>query len=88
VGVQTANETWQVRAACRGPESAVFFPPAVGERREERERREAKAKAICHTCAVRDECLEYAVAIREPHGIWGGLNEHERRELVATRVGS
>jgi hypothetical protein len=31
---------------------------------------------------VRIECLEYAVRIREPHGIWGGLNELERRVLI------
>lgn len=88
MGVHTATEIWQARAACRGPESAVFFPPASGERKEERDYREAKAKAICATCAVRVECLEYAVSIREPHGIWGGLNEQERREVLATRVGS
>jgi WhiB family redox-sensing transcriptional regulator len=35
---------------------------------------------------VRGECLEYALTIREPHGIWGGLNEHERRELLAART--
>ncbi len=87
MGVQTISETWQVRAACRGPESAVFFPPASNERREEREMREAKAKSICAECRVRAECLEYALTIREPHGIWGGLNEHERRELLAARAG-
>jgi len=87
VGIQTANEVWQVRAACRGPESAVFFPPASGERRDERDEREAKAKAICATCHVRTDCLDYALTIREPHGIWGGLNEFERRELIAERAG-
>jgi len=87
VGVQTISETWQLRAACRGPESAVFFPPTSSERREDREMREAKAKAICAECRVRTDCLEYALTIREPHGIWGGLNEHERRELLTGRVG-
>jgi WhiB family redox-sensing transcriptional regulator len=33
-------------------------------------------------CAVREPCLEYALAIKEPHGIWGGLNELERRQLI------
>lgn len=88
MGVQTASETWQVRAACRGPESAVFFPPATGERREDREAREAKAKEICAVCSVRVECLEYALGIKEPHGIWGGLNEMERHELLAARAGT
>jgi WhiB family redox-sensing transcriptional regulator len=31
---------------------------------------------------VRAECLEYSIQIREPHGIWGGLNEAERRDLL------
>jgi WhiB family redox-sensing transcriptional regulator len=87
VGIQTINETWQVRAACRGPESMVFFPPSASERREEREARETKAKSICSTCSVQRPCLDYALEIREPHGIWGGLNEHERRELLAARAG-
>jgi WhiB family redox-sensing transcriptional regulator len=86
VGVQTINETWQLRAACRGPESALFFPPTYSERKDERDARETKAKSICVTCPVRGECLEYALTIREPHGIWGGLNEHERRELLAARA--
>lgn len=84
MGVQTADETWQLRAACRGPESILFFPPTASERKEERAAREAKAKTICGTCRVRPTCLDYALEIKEPHGIWGGLNEHERRELLAT----
>jgi WhiB family redox-sensing transcriptional regulator len=35
---------------------------------------------------VRRECLGYALEIREPHGIWGGLNENERRELLESAV--
>jgi WhiB family transcriptional regulator, redox-sensing transcriptional regulator len=87
VGIQTANETWQLRAACRGPESTLFFPPPASERKEEREARETKAKSICAQCVVQRDCLDYALDIREPHGIWGGLNEHERRELLAARAG-
>jgi len=65
----------------------VFFPPASGERRDERELREARAKVICGDCSVAAECLDYALSIKEPHGIWGGLNEHERSHLLATRAG-
>ncbi len=83
MSVQTVSDSWQLRAACRGPRSTVFFPPTTGERRDEREARESKAKRICAECAVRAECLDYAVAIREPHGVWGGLNEHERAALLA-----
>lgn len=73
---------WQVRAACRGPQAVVFFPPSTPERRDEKRFREESAKAICAGCAVRDDCLSYALSIREQHGIWGGLSEAERRELT------
>ena len=81
------GELWQTRAACRGPQAAVFFPPTRAERKEEKIARERRAKAICATCAVQPECLQYAIRIREPHGIWGGLNEMERKQLADRRVG-
>ncbi|MEL7209119.1 MAG: WhiB family transcriptional regulator [Actinomycetota bacterium] len=79
---QTLEQTWQIKAACRGPQATVFFPPPQFERKDEKAGREAQAKEICQSCAVREPCLDYAVAIREPHGIWGGLNEAERKELI------
>ena len=81
VTTQRLGEAWQARAACRGPQAAVFFPPTHAERKEDKAAREARAKEICATCTVRGACLEYAIRIREPHGIWGGLNEVERKQL-------
>jgi WhiB family redox-sensing transcriptional regulator len=78
---------WQLKAACRGPHSVVFFPPSHFERKDEKADREARAKEICATCSVRQPCLDYALAIREPHGIWGGLSELERRHLLNQRAG-
>ncbi len=77
-----AEMTWQHRAACRGPQSRTFFPPPQGERRHERAEREERAKAICGQCSVQSDCLEYALSIRERHGVWGGLSEAERRQLI------
>jgi WhiB family transcriptional regulator, redox-sensing transcriptional regulator len=77
------DDVWQVRAACRGPQATVFFPPTQFERKDERLLREERAKSICAACPVRSPCLAYALRIREPHGIWGGLNEVERRSLLA-----
>ena len=79
------EEEWQVRAACRGPQAVVFFPPSYVERKDERLSREREAKAICRSCSVREDCLDYALKIREPHGIWGGLNETERKHLLDRR---
>ena len=76
----TEDRPWQRAAACRGRDrSATFYPPGRHETREERAEREIQAKTICQGCPVRMACLDYALAIREPFGIWGGLTEHERR---------
>lgn len=79
------DDAWQVKAACRGPQAAVFFPPSSFERKDEKLDRERRAKSICATCAVRQPCLEYALKIREPHGIWGGLSEGERKRVMEAR---
>jgi WhiB family transcriptional regulator, redox-sensing transcriptional regulator len=80
--VASRNEGWQLAAACRGADASLFFAPNYFERREEKDGREAKAKAICARCSVRRPCLEYALETREPHGVWGGLNEFERRQVL------
>jgi len=76
---------WQFDAACRGEDAALFFAPNYFERKDEKDAREAKAKRYCAVCPVRLQCLEYAIRSREPHGIWGGLNELERRMLLRER---
>ncbi|HVB70326.1 MAG TPA: WhiB family transcriptional regulator [Acidimicrobiales bacterium] len=73
---------WTQLAACRGSERALFFPPDVSERKEERLARELVAKRICAGCDVREECLAAALERHESHGVWGGLNELERRALT------
>jgi len=85
VSAVTSERAWQVKAACRGPQAAVFFPPPSFERKEEKLERESRAKAICGECRVIDECRDYALEIREQHGIWGGLNELERRKILSQR---
>lgn len=84
--MERAVDSWQLKAACRGPHSDVFFPPTHAERKDEKLQREERAKAICRTCSVRGECLEYAIRIHEPHGIWGGLNEMERKQVADRRA--
>jgi WhiB family transcriptional regulator, redox-sensing transcriptional regulator len=81
------EEGWQHKARCRGADASLFFSPTYLEKREVRSTREARAKAICSECAVQRDCLDFALSTREPHGIWGGLNEIERRAVLARRVG-
>jgi WhiB family redox-sensing transcriptional regulator len=77
---------WQEEAACRGEDTALFFAPNYFEKRAEKDAREALAKAICARCPVREACLDYALRTREPHGVWGGHNEFERRQLLRQRA--
>jgi len=77
--VALTRRSWESLAACRGPNAALFFPPIRGERPVEQHSREMHAKQICGACPVREKCLEYAIRVAEPFGIWGGLNEAERR---------
>ena len=82
VAAQLLDDDWQFKAACRGPQAAVFFPPPQFERKDEKLERERRAKEICNSCSVTQDCLGYALSIREPHGIWGGLSEVERRPML------
>jgi WhiB family redox-sensing transcriptional regulator len=71
--------SWQDQAACRFADPALFHGPDEEDERS-RIRRERNAKAICAGCPVRAECLALADNRRDAHGIWGGLNEDERRK--------
>jgi WhiB family transcriptional regulator, redox-sensing transcriptional regulator len=71
----TGPLTWTGTAACRG-QNDLFFAPA-GERPETRNVREAKARAVCTTCAVLEPCRQWAREHRE-YGFWGGESEEER----------
>jgi len=55
------SATWRKHAACRGIDPDVFYPVSDEEADE--------AKAICDLCAVRESCLEHALASRELEGI-------------------
>lgn len=78
---------WQSAARCRGSDANLFFAPTNLESRDERLVREARAKSVCSECGVRKQCLDFAITTREPHGIWGGLNEVERRHAIARQAG-
>lgn len=64
---------WVDEALCAQTDPEAFFPEKGGSTRE--------AKAVCRSCPVRPECLEFAVESGERFGIWGGASERERRRL-------
>lgn len=77
----TENWTWQMRAACRGIDSTVFFHPDR-ERGTAKASRDARAKEVCQDCPVIEACRRHALAAQEPYGVWGGMTVDERRAVL------
>lgn len=70
---------WRRSAACRFEDPELFFPVSgVGPAA----RQTAQAKAVCARCPVWVRCLDVALQSGLDHGIFGGMTEGERRELV------
>ncbi|MGZ6870055.1 MAG: WhiB family transcriptional regulator, partial [Frankiaceae bacterium] len=38
---------------------------------------------ICATCPVVCQCALHALRVREPYGVWGGLSESERENVLS-----
>jgi WhiB family redox-sensing transcriptional regulator len=72
---------WQMRAACQGLDTSMFFHPER-ERGPTRVQRERRAKQVCFGCPVRAQCRAHALSVREPYGVWGGLTESERLGII------
>jgi WhiB family redox-sensing transcriptional regulator len=83
---QQNEPTWQGHAECRRENAVHFFAPSHFERKEEKDLREGHARALCRACPVQQACLEHSLTVQETHGIWGGLNELERRRLLRKRA--
>lgn len=79
-----ANWDWQMRAACRGLSTDLFFK-SDAEPRSRKHSREAEAKAVCAVCPVVAQCLNWAFSVGEHHGVWGGMSADERAERWTRR---
>lgn len=69
---------WTGLARCRTRDPELFFPvgttgPALLQ--------VTQAKLVCGRCAVREQCLSFAMENRERDGIFGGLTADERVAL-------
>ncbi len=73
---------WRNEASCKDADPDLFFP--IGTTGVAIDQVDA-AKRICTTCAVREPCLEFALASNQDAGVWGGLTEDERRTLKRAR---
>ncbi len=75
--VASSGASWMEMARCRELPAEVFFP-SDGSGVE-------VARRYCAECVVSGPCLEYALANRIEHGVWGGASERERRRIARSR---
>lgn len=75
--VAKLDDSWKRLAACRGEDPGLFYPETF----DPRSVRPVVAR-FCDRCAVRRACLEWALAVPEPDGIWGGTTPAQRTRLA------
>lgn len=77
VRVDAGSTEWMAWGRCRDEPPDLFFPTdGVGVR---------AAQEVCALCLVREQCLNYAVAHRIAHGVWGGASTRTRRRIARSR---
>ncbi len=76
---------WWERAACQSADPELFFPVSGSGAAGLADIR--RAKAVCRSCPVREQCLDYALDSKQAHGVWGGCSEDERRAIVVRHGG-
>lgn len=78
--MEPEHDKWKAKAACRGMDPELFYPERGDWVAVE------NARAICATCNVTAECLDYALGMAEGLGIWGGYSERQRRQMKRKRA--
>ena len=73
---------WLPEARCIGADPELFFPIGTSE---DALSQVAEAKTVCRGCSVRADCLEWSLATFQDAGVWGGLDEEERRVIRRAR---
>lgn len=69
---------WRSAGACLSADPDLFFPISTTGLAD---KQIVRAKMICAGCTVSRQCLEFALAHDQTHGIWGGTTPEERRRV-------
>jgi WhiB family redox-sensing transcriptional regulator len=75
-GRPVGHTHWASRGACKDVDPEALFVLGAAQH---------KAKAICIGCPVRVDCLADALDSGTQYGVWGGMTERERRNLLRRR---
>lgn len=76
----TSRPAWMKQGACLDVDPELFHPASQAPDAAD------PAKRICHGCPVRSDCFEWSLETGQGQGVWGGLDENERRALNRQRA--
>lgn len=76
--LETRDENGNELAKCTEPwvDPELFFDTATQD----------LAVAICNKCPIVQLCLKYSIKENIEDGVWGGLTEAQRRQMIKKRV--
>ncbi|XVX20848.1 WhiB family transcriptional regulator [Actinomycetota bacterium] len=69
---------WAGLGVCAGSDPDALFVQGKAQH---------DAKTVCRTCPVVQECLADALDNHTEFGVWGGMTERERRQLLRRNPG-
>lgn len=72
---------WQLKGLC----ASGKYDPNLWAPAENHEIEAEKAKEVCYDCPVMLKCAEWALERKERFGVWGGMSEGERDEILSGR---
>lgn len=72
-GLVDTEHEWMEQAACKGHGDSWF-------------KQSSKHLAVCHTCPVRERCLEYALNNDIDYYVYGGVTAEDRKKMKRERA--
>ena len=82
--MQDYQPQWHDRAACAGMDDFVFFGSSDPNERPAYTLTDiAKAREVCRSCPVLEQCLRAAIENREEYGVWAGTTVNQRKDIRA-----
>jgi len=78
INQRNEDHEWRDAAACLNADPDLFFP--IGSNGAVQAQIRA-VKAVCEGCPVKERCLQFALETNQEAGVWGGLEENERRAV-------
>lgn len=68
--------SWKLRGACLQRDPELFFPTSTAYKACD------SAAGVCGQCPVALTCFRYSIEHRIQHGVWGGIGERRRKEIL------